>query len=262
VRGELEFARNIAETFLHEAERGTRTTECGFGRRLLGATCLWQGDLIEAQSNFVEALKIYDPERDREAMFRFDQDTGAAAKACLANTKWQLGEVGPARVLIEEAVAHAIKTGHIPTLVNIYFYKTHFETIRGDAAATRRGAKTVVELSQENAITLFEAWGVLYSAWASARLDGHETGATGLRQALAAYTDQGNKISVPFFQSSDQLSGHGKIPDLAGGSISYGLMANTPGLHELAFAIASHDQHRPRHERHEQDQFQGRRPEE
>jgi predicted ATPase len=200
VRGELEFAREIAETFLHEAEGGAWTMECGFGRRLLGATCLWQGDFIEAQSNLVEALKIYDPERDREARFRFDQDTGAAARACLANTKWQLGEVGPARALIEEAVAHAIETGHVPTLVNIYFYKTHFEAVRGDAGATLRGAKIVVELSQENAITLFKVWGMLYSAWASARLDGQETAAMGLRQALAAYTDQGNKISAPFFQ--------------------------------------------------------------
>src|SRR5262249_15046779 len=30
-RGELRLAREIAETFLREAERGARTTECGFG---------------------------------------------------------------------------------------------------------------------------------------------------------------------------------------------------------------------------------------
>jgi predicted ATPase len=199
-RGELGFAREIAETFLREAERRARTTECGFGRRLLGATCLWQGDLIEAQSNIVEALRIYDPERDREARFRFDQDTGAAARAYLAHTKWLLGEVGPARALIEEAVAHAIETGHLPTLVNTYLFKAHFETVRGDAGAARRDAEILVKLSQENALTLFTAWGALQSAWASARLGGREAAATELRQALAVYTDQGNKLFVPFFQ--------------------------------------------------------------
>jgi predicted ATPase len=199
-RGELAFAREIAETFLHEAERGARTTECGFSRRLLGTACLWQGDLIEAQSNFVEALSICDTERDREAMFRFGQDTGAAARACLANTKWQLGQVGPARPLIEEAVAHAIATGHVPTLVNTYFYKAHFETVRSDAGATRRAAEIVVELSQENALTFFAAYGALQSAWASTRLDGREAGAMRLRQALAAVTEQGNKLWVPFYR--------------------------------------------------------------
>jgi len=49
VRVELGFGREIAETFLREAERGARTTECGFGRRLLGSTCFWQGDFIEAR---------------------------------------------------------------------------------------------------------------------------------------------------------------------------------------------------------------------
>jgi predicted ATPase len=35
---------------------------------------------------------------------------------------------------------------------------------------------------------------------ACARLEGRETGATELRQALAAYIEQGNKLSAPFYQ--------------------------------------------------------------
>jgi predicted ATPase len=200
VRGELGLAREIAETFLGEAERGARATEYGVGRRLLGSTCLFQGDFIEAQANLDKSLSLYDPERDREAMFRFGADTGAVARAHLVTTKWQLGEVGPARALIEDAVAHAIETGQVPTLVNTYFFKAHFEMVRGDAGAARRDAEIAVKLSQENAIPLFIAFGVLQSAWASARLDRRKTGATELREALAAVTDQGNKLLVPFFQ--------------------------------------------------------------
>jgi tetratricopeptide (TPR) repeat protein len=190
-RGELRFAREIAETLLREAESGARMAECGVGRRLLGCACLFQGDFIEAQANLVEALRIYDPERDREARFRFGPDTGAIARAYLAKTKWQLGEVGPARALIKEAVATAIETGHVPTLVVTYVHKAEFEIVRGDAAAARRDAEIVVKLSQENALAT--TLGTLQSAWASARLDGRETGARELRQALAAFTGQGNK---------------------------------------------------------------------
>jgi hypothetical protein len=200
LRGELGLAREIAETFLHEAERETRMTECGCGRRLLGHTCLLQGDFIEAQANLVEALSIYDPERDREAMFRFGGDTGAAARAYLASTKWQFGEVGSARALIEEAVAQATKTGLVPTLANTYLFKTHFEIVRGDAGAAGRAAEIVVELSQQNAMPFYAAHGALQSAWASARLDGRETRATELRQALAAVTDQRGKRFVSFYQ--------------------------------------------------------------
>src|SRR5215471_3562986 len=150
--------------------------------------------------NLVEALSIYDPERDREARFRFGRDTGVTARAYLAITKWQLGEVGSARALIEEAVAHAIETGHVPTLVNTYVFKAQFEMVRGNAGAARRDAEIVVELGQANALTLFTATGALQSAWASARLDGGETRATEHRRALAAYTNQGNKQFVPFSQ--------------------------------------------------------------
>jgi hypothetical protein len=65
----------------------------------------------------------------------------------------------------------------------------------------RGDAEIVVKLSQENAITLFAALGALQSAWASARLDGRETVVVDLRQVSAAYTDQGNKLFVPFYQS-------------------------------------------------------------
>jgi predicted ATPase len=133
-------------------------------------------------------------------MFRFGQDTGAAARAYLAITKWQLGEVGAAQALIDEAVAHASETGHVPTRVLTHCLKAYFEIVRGDAGAARRDAEIVVELSQENALALFTAWGALQSAWASARLDGCETGGTALRQALAACADQGNKLWAPFCQ--------------------------------------------------------------
>jgi predicted ATPase len=190
----------IAETFLREAELGARTTECGYGRALLGHTCLRQGDFIEAHANLVQALSIYDPERDREAKFRFGQDHGTAARVYLASTKWPLGEVGQARALIEEAVVQATEASHVPTLVNTYFNTAHFEIVRGDAGAARRDAEIVVKLDRESALALYKSWGALQSAWASARLDGRETAATELRQAMAMIIDQGSKAFMPFFQ--------------------------------------------------------------
>ena len=132
----------------------------------------------------VEALAIYDPdpERDREARFRFGFDNRATASALLAITKWLLGEVGPALALIEEAVAHALETGNIPSLVHTYRYKAHLEMVRGDAEAARGTAEILVKLSQENALTLYAAVGAMYSTWASARLNGRKTGVADLRK--------------------------------------------------------------------------------
>ena len=199
-RGEFGLAREIAEAFLSEAEPIGRTTERLVARRTLGTTRLFQGDLIEAQANFVEALSTNDSEGDHEAGFRFGADIGATVGVFAAIAKWLLGEVGPSRVLIEAAIAHAIETGHIPTLVNCYTWKALLEILCGDAGAARRDAEMGAKLSQEKALGHYSTHGALASAWASSRLDGLATGATNLRQALAAWTDLGNKALVPFFE--------------------------------------------------------------
>ena len=200
LRGELGLARQAAEIFLRDAENGARMTEAAVARRVLGLTCFSQGDFSQAQAHLEEALRIYDPERDREAKFSFSLDTGSAATAYLAHINWLFGNVGRAQELIEEAVERAIKSGHVPTLSNAYHFKAIFEMLRGDAAAAERVAENLVELSREHGLTLYMAWGRLFLCWAHAWLPDTQTGATELRLALAAYTDQGNKLFVPFFQ--------------------------------------------------------------
>jgi predicted ATPase len=200
MRGELRSARETAEKFLREAEKEARTTEAAAAHRCLGAACLWQGDLVEARAHLEQALRILDPERDREAKFRFGHDTGVAATVYLAVTNWLLGEAGQARKLAEEAIERAVESAHAPTLANAYWFNTFLDAVRDDAEAARRAAESVLEVSREHGLGLYLALGALASGWARARLGDRMTGMTELRQALAAYADQGNKLVAPFFQ--------------------------------------------------------------
>ena len=113
-RGELGLARKTAEIFVRETTSEAWMTEAGVARRMLGLTCLYQGDLIDARAHLEEAARIYDPERDRDAKFRFGVDTGASATLFLAHARWQLGEVGRAQELIEEAVVRGVEIGSWP----------------------------------------------------------------------------------------------------------------------------------------------------
>jgi len=158
------------------------------------------GDFTGAQANLVEALRIYDSERDRETRFRFGVDFRVTATAYLALTNWHLGEVVGVRELIEEAVAGAVESAHVLTQANTHHNQALFEILRGDAEAVRRIADTLVELSQGHGVALYLAFGSVYSSWARARLGDHATGVRDLRQALAQYTDQGNKLFSPFYQ--------------------------------------------------------------
>ena len=200
LRGELRSARETAEAFLRETEKEARKTEAAAARRCLGTACLYQGDLALARAHFEQALRIFDPERDREAKFRFGTDVGALAAVYLALTNWLLGEAGPARKLIEEAIARADDSDHAPTLANVYWHKALFDAFRDDAEACRRAAESHLEVSRAHGLGLFLALGALASSWARARLGDSVTGVTELRQALAAYADQGNKLYAPLFQ--------------------------------------------------------------
>jgi predicted ATPase len=167
--------------------------------RILGLTCLWQGDFTQSQVNLVQALQLYDPELDREAKFSFGMDSGACSTAYLAHTCWQFGEVGRARALIDEAVAHAAESGHAPTAAQVYQFKALLEVFRGDANSTLHAAEAVVALGREHGLAIALGWGTPCLRWAQARLGDRDTGVTELTKALATYADQ-YKLFVPLFQ--------------------------------------------------------------
>ena len=118
-RGELGSAREAAESFLREAERAARPTEAAAAHRCLGLTRLFQGDFAQARAHFEQALRIYDPERDREAKFRFGQDSEVAATAYLALAVWPLRRrrtrTGAHRTRRSRAQPNPLMPRHSPT---------------------------------------------------------------------------------------------------------------------------------------------------
>jgi predicted ATPase len=170
MRGELASARETANIFLGDAESGVWPTETAAAHRVLGQTCLWQADFKEAQTHFEEALKIYDPERDREVKFRFGMDTGAGSRALLAVVKWLFGDTARARELIESALVLAAKFDHVGTLAPICYHRAELEILRGDAGLAPHFANMLLELSRERGMPLFLALGAACRGWANAKL--------------------------------------------------------------------------------------------
>jgi predicted ATPase len=200
LHGELSLAQETAESFLRDAETEGRMTETSVARRCVGVARIVQGDFIDAEKNFNEVLRTYDPARDRDARFRFGMDAAAAAACYLALASWAMGDVERARALSEEALARADETAHAPTRAAVYHYVALYQTFRGAPEAVRRMAKIPVELGREHGMAQYLAFGEVYGNWARARLGDCESGMTGLREALAAYLGQGNKLHAPLFQ--------------------------------------------------------------
>jgi tetratricopeptide (TPR) repeat protein len=167
-RGEWALARETAETFRREADNEGRATERVVGLRILGLTCLIQGELSEAQAHLREALSTHDPARHGDAKFRFGQDAAACASTYLAFTDWMLGDVGNTRARMEQGIARAIETNHVSTQANTYQHMAFFEIVRGDCDAARRAAQAVVELAEEHGLAQYAMWGALPNAYLGA----------------------------------------------------------------------------------------------
>ena len=113
VRGELRSARELASTFLREAEDAGRVVETGVAHRGLALIGYFSGDFLDAQTHCERALETCTPGHEEKARERFGEYTGAMVTSCLAITSWQLGEIDRARELIEIANRRTAELGHV-----------------------------------------------------------------------------------------------------------------------------------------------------
>jgi predicted ATPase len=72
--------------------------------------------------------------------------------------------------------------------------------LRYDPEGAWRASAVVVEKSREHSIAIFAAVGALCSAWACAQRGERMPGANELRESLAGYDQNGNKLGAAFFQ--------------------------------------------------------------
>ena len=206
MRGELRQARKLAETFLREAEAYEHGTEAAVARRILGSTCLLQGELMEARALLERTLADYTESLDAEARIHFGHDARPIAAANLASATWLLGDVENARRLADLAVRRAAELGHAPTNTNAHSYLAMFEVRRNDCAAALRLAEEILFDARKHKMDLWVAFGEVFAAWARGRCHDSRVGAAALRLALANYLNQGNKLFAPLF--------HGMLADL------------------------------------------------
>jgi predicted ATPase len=195
--GDLQSARESAETFLREAEKDRRIVEAGVARRCRGCACLWQGDLAHAQSDLEQALSERTPDLDREARSLFGVDNGLVTAACLALAAWHMGEPQRARKLIGQAIEGAAEAGHVPTILHVGVQRTLLESHRNDEMAVLQSAETLLALGIQQKMEFYVLRGELFLSWANGRLRDPKVGATKLRQALLAWNSRGNRIGLP-----------------------------------------------------------------
>ena len=200
VRGELRSARELASTFLREAEDAGRVVETGVAHGSLALIGYFSGDFLDAQIHCEQALEACTPGHEEKARERFGEYTGALAMSCLAITTWQLGEVDRARELIEMANRRATELGHAPSMGHPLLFDPSRSPARGRSCRSefRGGSGIVRARARDDALA---SMGELSAAWARGRLYDPAAATAEFRRELAACSEQGATINIAFFQA-------------------------------------------------------------
>jgi tetratricopeptide (TPR) repeat protein len=199
VRGEWAFPRDIAERFLKETADRPSSGEFGVAHRLAGVLDYFAGDYVAARGHFETALGAFDSERDHDFLFRFGHDPVVATKLFLGLTLWALGDVQRARNLADEAMEHALHTGHVNTVVYAHAWKGVFEMGRRDVERTLFHASAGLATAKEHGLDLWLAYATALRGWAAHRSGDRDAGLQGLREGLAQLRKQKNRLLIPFF---------------------------------------------------------------
>ena len=197
MRGQLQGARQSAELFVSEAKDGAGTTEVLAWGRMLGLTCLVQGEFERAREYLQEALRIDDSALDRNAKLRYGVESASCAAAYLALTTWHFSDFDQARKLMQAAIARAADFGHFPTQAVSYYIEGLLEMLSGNPGYAVRAAQSLVEVCREHGISAYLMYGSLLLSCARLRADSTASSLTEMREALSALTDSGARSALP-----------------------------------------------------------------
>jgi tetratricopeptide (TPR) repeat protein len=145
-RGEIGPAREMAELFLREIEAQPSLPQACVGHRIFGTTCWYLGDFAGAHHHLEKALSLYDRAAHGDFANRFGQDIAVSAEYFDALTLYPLGHVEQALARADQALADAQLTAHVPTFMQLYFWRWFLGAVRRDADSAAADAQAASAL--------------------------------------------------------------------------------------------------------------------
>jgi len=185
VRGEHATMEKMAEIMQREVENNPDQPESVVAYRVVGTTYWSGGDYVRACHYFEKAIAVLPLEGDNGLAMRFGQDPAVSATAYFALVLFGLGQLDRARALAEMALARALRSGHIPTIVYGQFIRSAFEATAAGPNATAPFARDTLTLGREHAMPVWIGVGTFYDSWSRHRGQDRESLLPELHRGLA-----------------------------------------------------------------------------
>jgi predicted ATPase/class 3 adenylate cyclase len=191
--GKLPQALEVAEAFVHAAQRQDDVVPLLVAHRVLGTTLHYMGAFASARPHFEQCLALYDLQRHRSLALQYAQDPGVAGGGHLATTLWLLGYPDQALEKVRDALALARHLSHphslayaLANVIRVYRFRA------GEGAAGLQELhEELISLATEHRFAHRLSQGTVYQGWMCVLQGRVEEGIAMMRQGLAAVRNSG-----------------------------------------------------------------------
>ena len=149
--------RKLATQFLTLAEKQGATVPLMIGYRIMGASLLFAGDIVESRAHLDRAIALYDPAEHRPLATRFGQDVRVATLSYRSWALWLLGYPEAALADADYAIKDARETGQAATLLFALGVSSLTLIFCGNYSAANAKADEVVALADEKGAPFMKA---------------------------------------------------------------------------------------------------------
>jgi tetratricopeptide (TPR) repeat protein len=189
IRGEFQFARELAEQCLSLAQRLQAPDLCFVAHEELGETWFWLGELPLAYAQFDQALALANRQQPHYPWAWMDYVV--SCQSYTAISLWLLGYPDQALTKSQEALTRARELAHPLTLVSALHWAGLLHQYRGEGQIAQRWAETEVTLATEQGFPDWLAWGTALQGWVLAEQGQGEASIIRIRQGVAALRAKG-----------------------------------------------------------------------
>ena len=192
-----EVCRDLAAQFLALAKKQHATVPLMIGHRLMGASLLCTGNIVEGRAHYNGALALYDPTEHRLLAASFGQDVVVTILSYRSMALWMLGYPSEALADSEQAIKHARKIGQAATLMFALAVASFAPAICGNYATAKALVDEMAPLAEEKGTSYWKAHGMMAQGWLLAQTGKASDAALLISSGITLHRSNGSTNWLP-----------------------------------------------------------------
>ena len=191
--------RDLAAQFLALAEKQEATVPLMIGRRLMGTSSLFMGDIAQGRAQYDQALALYDPGEHRALAARFGQDVRVAILVYRSLALWILGYPAAALADLSRAINDAREIGQAATLMYALGHAPLLLLFNGNFVSAAADARELIVLADEKGAALWKAGATAFLGCALAFGGETSKALETIMSGIAAWRATGSIVWTPLY---------------------------------------------------------------